>query len=244
MSQTERLRILEMIERGEITPAEGIQRMAELGQEAAAPESPMALLERIERGELSADEAIAQLGAGSAADSGGGGQTREEHSIEILTPPPAGRNPVSDEELDRWKRWWQTPLYVGVAIVLLGSYWMYSAYQSAGGVNLWFFCAWLPLLFGLLLILLAWSSREGTWLHVRVNEPAQNGKSGTRVAVSMPLPLTLAVWGLRNFGHHIPNMKQTMVDDALRALGQSSRNGEPLYIEVDDDGTHVEVYIG
>ncbi len=243
MSENERLRILEMIERGELTPAEGIARMAELGQPAAAAaESPMSVLEKIERGEISPDQAIAQLG-------GGGPQPTPEaqtgEHIEILTPSPGSKAPVTDEEMDRWRRWWQTPLYVGLGIVLLASYWMYSAWESAAGWSFWFVCAWLPLSLGLLLILLSWASRGGTWLHVRVNEPAKEGKSGTRVAVSMPLPLTLATWGLRNFGHLIPNLPQTAVDDALVALAHSSRSGAPLYVQVnDDDGSHVEVYIG
>ncbi len=242
MSENERLRILEMIERGELTPAEGIARMAELAPPAAeAADSPMSVLEKIERGEISPDQAIAQLGGGQSAPP----PAHEGEHIEILSPPPAGKAPVTDEEMDRWRRWWQTPLYVGLGIVLLASYWMYSAWEGASGFSFWFLCAWLPLGLGLLLILLSWASRGGTWLHVRVNEPATQGKSGTRVAISMPLPLTLATWGLRNFGHFIPNLPQTAVDEALVALAHSSRSDAPLYVQVnDDDGTHVEVYIG
>ncbi|TAK14274.1 MAG: hypothetical protein EPO32_02230 [Anaerolineae bacterium] len=240
MSESERLKILQMIERGELTTEEGIRRMQGLGQPAAAaaPDSPMALLERIERGELTPGEAIAQMGGGAEPAQSG------EH-IEIIQPAKGSKPPISEEELDRWQRWWQTPLYVGLGIVVLSAYWMYSSFESAGGLNFWFFCAWLPLTLGLILLLLSWSGRSGTWLHVRVNEPGGEGKSATRVAVSMPLPLGLASWGIKNFGHLIPNMPETGVDEVINALGATARSGEPFYVNVDDeDGTHVEVYIG
>ncbi|MBI3159469.1 MAG: hypothetical protein HYZ26_07710 [Chloroflexi bacterium] len=239
MSENERIRILEMIERGELSAEEGIRRMAALGTQTAAtpePASAMALLERIERGELSPSAAIAQMGGVAEPLAG--------ERIQVLQGESASHTPIGDEELERWRRWWQIPLYLGLALVLLSSYWAFSAYEAAG-VSFWFFCAWLPLLAGLLLLLLAWGSQTGTWVHVRVNEPPKDGKSGTRVAISIPLPLAFTMWVLRNFGHYIPDLPHTSVDELLQALGASARAGEPLYINVDDDdGTHVEVYIG
>jgi hypothetical protein len=240
MTDNERIRILEMIERGELSADEGIRRMAALGGEGdplPEPESAMSLLERIERGELSPTAAIAKMGSGAQAAAG--------ERIEVLHGQTASRPPISDDELERWRRWWQIPLYLGLAVVLFSSYWAYSAFESAGGVSFWFFCAWAPLLAGLALLLLAWGSRSGTWVHVRVNEPPKEGKSGTRVAVSIPLPLGFTMWVLRNFGHYFPEMPHTSVDELLQALGNSAKAGEPLYVNVDDeDGTHVEVYIG
>jgi hypothetical protein len=131
------------------------------------------------------------------------------------------------------------PMYVGVVIVALSTLWMNSSYQNSG-YGFWFFCAWLPLLIGLLFMALSWRSRSGPWIHVRVNGPSE------RVAVSIPVPLKLTGWGLRTFGHYIPNLEKTSVDEILMALEETTKNGVPLYIHVDDgdDGEKVEVFIG
>ena len=132
------------------------------------------------------------------------------------------------------------PAWIGISLILLGAWWMSTSYQNAGGVNFWFFCAWVPMLIGLLLMGLAWGSRSGPWIHVRVRGPKE------RVAVSIPAPLGLTGWVLNNFGHHIPHLERTSVDEIISALEQSHKANAPLYVQVDegDDGERVEVFIG
>ena len=108
----------------------------------------------------------------------------------------------------------------------------------------WFACAWLPLLFGLTVLALAAWSRTARWLHVRVNHAGQGVKKTTWIALSFPVPIHLAGWGLRVFGPLIPKFKDKdlgMIAPILESLGESR---EPLSVEVDDNnGEKVQVYI-
>lgn len=232
---SEQMRILKMIEDGEVSPEEGAKMLTELGSQPAQPESEttiMSLLEQIEKGELSLDEGIAKLNQGAVAQGSGVEFSDEEDET---APPPK----ISDEELDRWKNWWQIPMYVGIGIVVLSTLWLNSAYQNSG-YGFWFFCSWLPLAFGVLLISLSWLSQRGPWIHVRVRGRKDN------VAISMPAPLGLAGWGLRTFGHYVPNLDNTTIDEIITALDQTAKSDAPLYIHVDDeeDGEHVDIFIG
>ncbi len=231
---SEYMKILKMIEDGEISPDEGAKLLQNIGQEqqsAKQQSTSLSILEQLDRGELSADQAVQLLTPENAPESNPEGENEDSYS---QTTPQ-----ISDEELERWKQWWTIPLYIGAGIIVLSTFWINSAYQNSG-YGFWFFCAWFPLTLGVLLMVLAWRSRTGPWIHVRVNGPTE------RVAISMPAPLGLAGWALRTFGHHIPHLEKTSVDEILIALEQTSKNNAPLYVHVDegDDGENVEVFIG
>jgi hypothetical protein len=233
---SEQMRILKMIEDGEVTPEEGAELLKNLGSQPAKDESEttfMEVLEQIESGQLSPDEGINWLNQASAAPQARVQIEVDSDSAEETSPPPR----ISDEEMNRWRTWWTYPMYAGLAIVVLAALWMNSAYQNSG-YGFWFFCSWFPLALGVLFISLSWLSQKGPWIHVRV-------KGKDNVAISMPAPLGLAGWALRTFGHYIPHMERTAVDEIITALDQSVSSDSPLYINVDDeDGEHVEVFIG
>jgi len=232
---SDHMKILKMIEDGEITPDEGARMLQELSK-ALPPEeednSPMSILEKVNLGTLSADEAAHLL-------AGEGTQASDEQAFPDDEPAPESPPSISEAELEKWKQWWTIPLYVGVGVVVLATFWINSAYQNSG-YGFWFFCAWVPMLIGLILMGLAWGSRSGPWIHVRVRGPKE------RVAVSIPAPLGLTGWVLNNFGHLIPHLERTAVDEILTALEQSHKSNAPLYVQVDegDDGERVEVFIG
>jgi len=231
---SDHMKILKMIEDGEITPDEGARMLQGLAQSQPIAEeenSPMTILERVNQGALSADEA-AHLLAGQGAPSA-------ERAFPDDQPAPEPLPSISDEELEKWKQWWTIPMYVGVGVVVLATLWINSAYQNSG-YGFWFFCAWVPMLIGLLLMGLAFRSRSGPWIHVRVRGPKE------RVAISIPAPLGLTGWVLNTFGHYIPHLERTSVDEILSALEQSHTANAPLYVQVDegDDGERVEVFIG
>ena len=66
------------------------------------------------------------------------------------------------------------------------------------------------------------------------------------IALSFPLPIRLTAWFLRTFGPHIPQLKDTGVDELILALGDSASPGNPLLVNVNEGegGEQVEVYIG
>jgi hypothetical protein len=125
---------------------------------------------------------------------------------------------------------------------------MYSAFQ-ANGLGFWFWFSWIPLLLSSAFVALLWPGSNRPWVHVRVNQ--EKGQSPQRIAISIPLPIKFAAWGLRTFGHYIPTGVQekfdaSSLDELILALGDTARNGSPIHIKVDEgeNGERVEVFIG
>lgn len=212
----ERMQILDMIEQGVITASEG------------------ALLLRAIR-EQSDQEELGYEFAGPD----------EEPNPEVIDNSPAGGLPDPEfaASMERWRRWWMLPFWLGLGVIILSSLWMVWAYQ-ASGISIWFACAWLPFLLGVGCLALAWSSRTARWLHLRVQQ--QPGEWPQTIALSFPLPLRLAAWFLRVFGTFIPQLKDTGVDEMVLALGSTTGPASPLLVEVDEgeNGERVQIYIG
>jgi hypothetical protein len=144
--------------------------------------------------------------------------------------------------MEKWQQWWMIPLWVGVGITVLAGAWMNSLLQKEN-FGFWFYFSWLPLMIGIAVIALAWASRSAPWLHVRVKQSKDHPEN---VAVSFPIPLRLSAWFLRTFGDHISGLERTNVDEIITAIDMYAKSKQPIIIEVDDDdeGEHVEVYIG
>ncbi|MEN8173274.1 MAG: hypothetical protein ABFS03_10390 [Chloroflexota bacterium] len=214
-SKSERLEILHMIENGAITAEEGARLLAALDHHPGGE-----LLEK--------------------TDSWNDDQAFDDDGTQGAETPV---DSIDQEEMQRWKRWWSVPLWIGLGIVVLSSLWTRNAWHSSA-LGFWFFCSLVPLLLGVLMMALAWNSRTAPWLHVRVNQAP--GEKPERIAISFPIPLRVSAWGLRHFGHHIPNVDLAGLDQALLALNDSKIENTPLSIDIqdDEDGEHVQVFIG
>lgn len=199
-TESERMRILQMIEDGQVSAAEGLRLLDALGQAEAA---------------------------------------------ETMAPPPAGQSAdaAPDLNLNRWRRWWIVPMWVGTGILLAGALLMYAAYQGSG-FGFWFACATLPFLLGAAVMALAGFSQSAKWIHIRV----KTGKDEwpRNIAISFPLPIRLTAWALRTFGPHIPQLERTGVDELVLALAEHTSAKTPFYVDVDQGagGEKVQVYIG
>ena len=227
---SERLHILEMIESGVITPAEGTRLLKALegvyepdaslaGDFETAPSSEQASSTASPPPATTAEEAVDAVH--------GTGLPKEEFNARL-----AG-----------WRRWWMIPLWVGVGITIIGGSLMFWAFQSTG-ISFWFACAWLPFLLGLALIVLAYGSRTARWLHLRVHQ--KPGDWPQTIALSFPLPLHFTAWFLRTFRHYIPRLDRTGLDELILALEKTTSQENPFYVEVDEgeDGERVQIYIG
>ena len=245
---SDKMKILQMIENGELSLEEGIKMISNLSnssdeEEGIEKPSTLDLLGKIESGIISADEAVEILSSSSGKKQDHDSdfednESPENYSSDFNEMPESPPN-IPEDELNRWKRWWTYPLYAGVGIVILSTFWLNAAYQN-NGFGFWFFCSWVPLALGLLIISLSWQSRGGPWIHVRVKGERE------RVAISIPAPLGLTSWALRTFGHYIPQLEKTAVDEIIVALESTSKNNAPLYVQVDEgeNGEKVEVFIG
>jgi hypothetical protein len=180
------------------------------------------ILKMVQEGQISAAEAAALL--------------------EALALPAPTEAAVEPDPAARWGRYWLYPLLAGGGLLIAGSMVM-GLLSAAGAARGWLICGWTPMVLGLLLAILAWWSRSSTWLHLRIRD----GKGRRpKLALSFPLPLTLAAWAVRVAQPFVPQLRDTGVDDIIIALRHSSAEGQPLVVDVEDDesGEHVEIYIG
>jgi hypothetical protein len=198
------------------------------------------ILEKVERGELTPEEGAALMKQEIPAPA------PDRIDIQPTDVTPADTLPTSDPDFEArmkyWQRWWIIPLWVGAGIFLFGA--MLLAWGSSENLMFWFVCGFFPLLFGLLVMLLAWWSNSAHWVHVRVRSKHEG--RNTRVAISMPLPIRLTGWILRIFGPTIPGLRdQPQVIEMLPELFRElDRSRGPIVVEVNDnDDEEVQVYI-
>ncbi|MEJ2749538.1 MAG: hypothetical protein P8183_16780 [Anaerolineae bacterium] len=154
--------------------------------------------------------------------------------------------PMEPPDMDRFRRFWQYPFFIALAVLIAVGLGLRSLYQTSEGVmTFWLFCV--SSLFALTFILtaLAFMSRSAPWVHVRIKE-----KQGRKIAISLPLPMGLAQWGIGIARNFVPESEQGNLDMAAEFI-RSARHDlqgpdtEPLMINVDDeDGDQVQVFIG
>lgn len=224
--ESERLQILEMIERGVISAAEGVRLLSALTGGPAEIPSVNAFAETetpLRSAEIPTPE--------------------PEAVYEEPVPEPVKAAPDLGASAQKWRRWWWIPLWVGVGITVISAGLMYWAYTANDGFGFWFACTWFPFLLGVAVMALAWASRTARWLHVRVHQ--QKDEWPRNIAISLPLPLRFTAWIVRTFRLHIPNMEGANIDEMILALEKTSPNS-PLSVHVDEgeNGERVEVYIG
>jgi hypothetical protein len=223
----QRLEILRKVERGELSTQDGSRLLEEL--EVGLPLS------------ISVDPlpAVPEPTAAAAPD------------VEIIPPPTpaaADQGPqLTDLETSRfnfWQKWWLLPFGIGVALTLLGAYWMYLGYMAAG-LGWGFWLSWFPFGLGVLVTAVAARSRTARWLHVRVHQDGEDGSS-RNVNISFPLPISFGAWVLRTFGHWMPDKFQRQhLDEVLTMLDQALTRDAPLHVMVNEKGgDRVEVFIG
>jgi hypothetical protein len=225
MNESERLQILEMIEKGIITASEGVQLLNSLPEESAEAEVPP----------------IGELPEGEPKSF----NTTPEPEVIPEAPLPESKTSTAPQEFEseikKWRRWWWVPLTIGIGITTVSGLLMSVAYQNSS--LFWFGCLWVPLLFGVLVICLSAASRTTRWLHVRVHQ--EPGDWPRTIAISMPIPIRFTAWLIRIFRPHIDGRDMSNLDEVILALDKTSPE-QPFYVKVDDgeEGERVEVYIG
>jgi len=226
-NQHERMRILEMIENGEIDTSEGLRLLQNLNHNSE-PVLAAGSLPGLSDPEASQSFAFDEADEPSSSDA-------EPEVIPAASVPV----PPSAEKL---RLYWMIPLWAGAGITVLGGLLM-SAVLQAAGIGFWFFLASLPFFLGVFVMALAWQSRNAHWLHLRIEE--KPGENSQRIAFSLPLPIRPSVWFLRNFRDRIPALRETALDEVIMALGETTTIDNPIYIEVkdDEDGERVLIFI-
>lgn len=224
MTDNERQQVLKMIADGKISAAEGLKLMQALDESHLDDDSSTLLPgtdSPAEEGDLIARPVF---GTGSS------GEADEEK---------ARRESLFASKLNRFRRLWMIPLFFGVLLTVGAAYWMYAALESAG-MGFWFFCAWLPFALGVLVIALAFSSRDSRWLYVNITQ--KPGEKPNRIVVSFPMSLVTWLFGI--FGNRMPGRERERIGMVMDAFQKSISLDEPVLIEVDNNGAQVQIYIG
>lgn len=223
----ERRLILEMVEAGKISPEEALGLL-------------QAISDGDEDARLETESGLEALPASTPGHSNPGGGTDavfvepELHSETGQAQPP---------DFQRWRGFWLWPFWAGTAILTIGAALIYFALNRSMN-PFWQVCAGMPFLLGLILMLIAWSSRNSRWLHLRIRQAP--GETPETFAISFPLfflgPIAQLLRWTRG---RVSGFDQTSIDEVLMALDNSQGEG-PLYIEVNDeeDGETVQIYIG
>ena len=194
------------------------------------------ILRMIENGIISAEEGEMLLDALKA-----GPEPGSESTNGTLTGPRA-----TAEETETWspgppvwaQRAWIYLLAGGGGVVLVGLIGVLAALLVSGGSYIGWLACTLPLMvFGSLVIAVAWWSQSARWIHVRVRNQR------TRVRFSLPIPLRPIAWLARLAHPWVPQMRHYPVDELV--LGLADMAGEDiLAVEVNDEGEEVQVYLG
>jgi hypothetical protein len=209
-----------------------------LVKEAATVDETLHILQMLEQGTISADEAHRLLIAVRPDR-----ETQTEDVRPGATELAAGG--PNAPNFRRYRVLSYIPFGVALVIFLLCSWWTYVLYRNTGGRTTG---GLVVLLIVTVLVLMVtavtlWMSAT-PWLHVRVRD-----RDGHRIAISLPLPLRLAYWGLHLAGRFVHDESTAQLDaaaqmvEALR-ISQSKLTREPIAIDVDDEGERVQVYIG
>ncbi len=243
-SSSERMSILDRLEKGEITPEDAAQL---LSSEDASPvkvtnsaETAMDVLARLERGEISAEEAAQRLEGGNRE------QIPEQSVSQRFEQPETEQFQIREEPFGpaRTWGWWFVPIAVGALLTLLAGLWM-SVDARDGNFGLGFFCAWFPLGIGVLFMILGVAARSGPWANLWINKRRRRGD--TDVILNVPVPVGMAGTVLRTAGKHIPGLDERDVDNLLRAWKDSRRKGEHIQIQTkqhNEDEDIVDITIG
>jgi hypothetical protein len=217
------MEILSRVESGELDVNNAIKQLH--GEEK--PEKKMDVLEQLEQGHIDVEEAIHRL--------------EGEDSVSIGKTTGSDSSVVPSEGTDsrrKWRDWWLVFLASSLGIIALAG-WL----GTIGGW--WWVCAGPGLLAGFALMVLALASKDSPWLHLRVDTGQKTWPR--HIALSFPLPIRLASWGLKTWGPRIPSLSDTAVDELILALEGNLSKDTPIYIDVQEDestGERVQIFLG
>lgn len=202
------------------------------------------ILQMVADGKINAEQAASLMKALAEEPTPSEVEVVEAESSSGFEGTESSSAPEFEKVKARARQFAMIPLWIGVLIAVLSSWGIYSIQQNAG-MNFWFYCLLFPLFLGVLLIIIGAGGQGSHWLYVNVDR--RYAEDGPRnITLGFPLPLGLTSWFLRVFGHNIQGLKNTNVDDIIQILDTTKNSGEPFIVNVqdDEDGEHVQVYIG
>lgn len=148
-------------------------------------------------------------------------------------------------DMDKYRSFWVMPFVVSSAVTTLLAMWLRAlSTNRKSRLPFGMLFVFSLFLFSLGTSVLMFMSRKSTWVHVRVKE-----KDGANIAISLPLPLSMASWALdyaREFveGEALDNLEMAATAIAAAQESFNDPNADPIMINVDDEDAQVQVFIG
>jgi hypothetical protein len=206
------------------------------------------ILSMLEEGHITSDEAARLLEAVSSGprpsdaervDRSGEPDAPHGEPVEPSQVTPGTLSPSAQQ----WKRLQLIPLAVSLVVLIVTAWGLWAVYRAADA-RITF--GWVVLLILFLVALAAttlsvWITRA-PWLHVRIHEQA-----GKTIAISFPIPLTLAGLGIRIARRYVDEQTAQYLDasaEFVRVMRREHGRSEPIEISVDEEGQRVQVYFG
>ena len=157
-------------------------------------------------------------------------------------------------DMQRIRHFSYIPFGLSLLLLLLISWGTYALSRRVDGRITAGFVAMLVLLVLLFLItLLTFAMTRVPWLHVRVRSKVEGDLEGASkhkgFAISLPVPLTLAQWGLHIAQRFVAREQKTQLDMAATLLRSVKHDlgkpgTDPIVVDVDDADERVQIYIG
>jgi hypothetical protein len=206
------------------------------------------ILDMLDKGAINADEAARLLEAVSATDReniskplpAGGPAQEQTESIE----PDQILSSATTPDTSRWDRFRQIPFAISVTILILSAWGLYALFPKAEtGITFGWIIVLLVFMIAVLATIVSFSLLSAPWLHIRIQEP-----DGKRIAISFPIPLVIANWGIAVARRFVDEQTAGYLDMSsgfLQALRRDANDEiEPIQIDVDENGQRVQIYIG
>lgn len=199
------------------------------------------ILQMLQDGTISVDEASKLLEAVAAPDT-----DRPDTAPPGQSPAPSSVPP----DLGRFRRLSTIPFALSLLLLILTGWGAYALYaRTEGRITFWFVVLVVLLVLAFLSTALSLWATTVPWLHVRIRSAPNVDSSGTRIAISLPVPLTLAGWGLKIVHRFVDPDAAGHLQAAAALVSAMSQDlgkpgAEPIVVDVDDEDERVQVYIG
>lgn len=215
--------------------------------EGALDESRFEILKQIEQGKLSVEEGFRLINQIEETEKtpAGIGIAASEHSWTDEEPIEKARvlkavEPEPTIKFGHWKIWSWIGFGIFLLLTMVSAVWMIQGWRAhPWGWGFWL--SWIPFLIGIGGMALMFNSR---WLHIRIRQA--KGEKPERIAISIPFPLGLVLWIMKTFPQWVPEKARGVgINEFLDEVNRGISKEQPIYVQVDDeDGEHVEIYIG
>ena len=164
-------KILDMVERGQISAEEGLRLINAMGSDRKTHQ----------------DSTSAHL------------DVVHPSGEDVLKPSQPKISEEELARMKRLKRWWVLPFSIGLLITTLGAIWMYMGY-TASGFGWGFWLSWIPFLLGIFIVGVSFQTSRSVWLHVRIRQKPGVKPQQIAISLPLPVTLSrwfLSVFGNR-----------------------------------------------